>query len=57
MYATGRTLAFYDMPTVRRIVHRAETDNYSFESIVFNLVSSDAFRTREASVPGQASVR
>ena len=37
-----------DMPTVRRIVRRAAADDYRFESIVLGVVSSDAFRKREA---------
>ena len=47
-YALGRSLDYRDMPTVRRIVKRAATDDYSFRSIVLGVVSSDAFRKREA---------
>ena len=36
------------MPTVRAIVRDAEKDDYRFESIVLGIVSSDAFRKREA---------
>jgi hypothetical protein len=47
-YALGRSLDYRDMPTVREIVRRAESDDYRLESIVLGIVSSDAFRTREA---------
>ena len=47
-YALGRSLDYRDMPAVRRIVRAAEADDYRFESIVLGIVSSDAFRKREA---------
>jgi hypothetical protein len=47
-YALGRSLDYRDMPTVRKIVARAKTDDYRLESIVLGIVSSDAFRKREA---------
>jgi glycine/D-amino acid oxidase-like deaminating enzyme len=47
-FALGRTLDYRDMPVVRAIVRRAEEDDYRFESIVLGVVSSDAFRKREA---------
>ena len=47
-YALGRALDYRDMPTVRRIVRQAAADNYRFKSIVMGVVTSDAFRKREA---------
>jgi mono/diheme cytochrome c family protein len=47
-YALGRSLDYHDMPTVRRIVRQAAADNYRFKSIVLGVISSDAFRKREA---------
>jgi len=47
-YALGRSLDYHDMPTVRRIVREASKDEYRFKSIVLGVVSSDAFRKREA---------
>jgi hypothetical protein len=47
-YALGRTLDYRDMPTVRRIVRQAAADEYRFKAIVLGVVSSDAFRKREA---------
>jgi hypothetical protein len=47
-YALGRSLDYRDMPTVRRIVKNAASDDYRFKSIVLGVVTSDAFRKREA---------
>jgi mono/diheme cytochrome c family protein len=47
-YALGRSLDFHDMPTVRRIVRQAAADDYRFRSIVLGVISSDAFRKKEA---------
>jgi mono/diheme cytochrome c family protein len=47
-YALGRSLDYHDMPTVRRIVRDASKDDYRFKAIVLGVVSSDAFRKREA---------
>jgi mono/diheme cytochrome c family protein len=56
-YALGRTLDYRDMPTVRRIVRQAAADNYRFKSIVLGVVSSDAFRKREADGVDKAPVQ
>ena len=47
-YALGRSLDYRDMPTVRRIVRQAAADKFRFKSIVVGVISSDAFRKREA---------
>jgi len=47
-YALGRSLDYHDMPTVRRLVRQAAADDYRFKSIVLGVVSSDAFRRKEA---------
>jgi hypothetical protein len=47
-YALGRSLDYHDMPTVRRIVRQAGADDFRFKSIVLGVISSDAFRKREA---------
>jgi hypothetical protein len=44
MYATGRKLEYYDMPTVRRIVRDAAKDDYKFSSLVQAIVRTDQFR-------------
>ena len=46
VYAIGRGLEYYDMPTVRAIVAEAERADYRFESIVMGIVKSAAFRMR-----------
>jgi len=43
-FALGRTVAYYDMPTVRAITRAAEKDGYTFSSIVMGIVNSDAFQ-------------
>ena len=55
-YALGRSLDYRDMPTVRRIVRQAAASDYRFKSIVLGVVSSDAFRKREAEGGGRAPV-
>ena len=47
-YGLGRELEYADMPTVRKIVRAAEEDDYTFKSLIFNIVSSDFFRMRES---------
>jgi hypothetical protein len=47
-FALGRELDYRDMPTVRGIVRNAEQDDYRFKSLVLGIVSSDAFRKRQA---------
>jgi hypothetical protein len=56
-YALGRSIDYHDTPAVRKIVRGAAADNYRFESIVLGIISSDAFRKREAPEPAQAAVR
>jgi hypothetical protein len=50
-YATGRTLQYYDMPTVRKIVHNAAADDYKFSGLVQAVVRSEQFRMRRAPQP------
>ncbi len=46
-YGLGRELTWRDMPTVREIVRKAEANGNRFESIVYEIVASEAFRMRE----------
>ena len=48
-YALGRTVEYYDMPTIRAIVRESARHHYSFASIVNGVAESPAFRMR--SVP------
>jgi hypothetical protein len=50
-YALGRPVDYRDMPVVREIVRKAASEDYRFASIVSQVVTSDAFRRREAAVP------
>lgn len=52
-YALGRTVEYYDMPAVRKIVREAARDQYRFSSIVMGIVRSDAFRMRMVPEPTQ----
>jgi hypothetical protein len=45
------------MPAVRSIVRRAATDDYRFESVVLGIISSDAFRKREAAHRSEVAVK
>jgi hypothetical protein len=53
-YSTGRTSQYYDMPTVRRMVHNAAASDYKFSTIVQAVVRSDQFKMRR--VPPSASI-
>jgi hypothetical protein len=44
IYALGRGLSPYDMPTVRKIVRDAARDNYRFSSIVMGIAQSAPFQ-------------
>jgi hypothetical protein len=46
-YALGRSVAYYDMPTVREIVHQSAADNYRFSSVVLGVVESVPFQFRK----------
>lgn len=45
-YALGRRIEYYDMPTIRDIVHTAADDDYRFFSIVKGIVTSNAFQNQ-----------
>jgi hypothetical protein len=46
-YALGRSVAYYDMPTVREIVQQSAADNYRFSSVVLGVVESVPFQFRK----------
>jgi hypothetical protein len=45
-YALGRPVQYFDMPTVRSVVHHAAQNNYRFSSLILGVVSSDAFQMK-----------
>jgi hypothetical protein len=46
-YALGRSVEYYDMPTIRQIVRDAARDNYRFSSLVSGIVKSAPFQMRK----------
>jgi hypothetical protein len=44
IYALGRSVEYYDMPAVRRIVRDAKRENYSFSAILTGIAQSEPFR-------------
>ena len=51
IYALGRGLEAYDMPTARKIVRDAEGDDYRFSALVKGIANSVPFRMRRAQSP------
>lgn len=45
-YGLGRSVEYFDMPTVRKIVRDAAKDNYRFSSIVLGIVKNPNFQTQ-----------
>ena len=46
-YALGRRVEYYDMPTVRKIVEEAGTNDYRLSSFIKAVVNSDAFKMKQ----------
>jgi hypothetical protein len=51
-YAVGRKVAYYDAPSIRKIVRDAGRSEYRFSALVLGMVNSVAFTTRPAAPPG-----
>jgi hypothetical protein len=45
IYALGRSIESYDMPSIRAIVRDSRAANYKFSSIVLGIVNAPAFRS------------
>ena len=61
-YALGRSVEYFDMPSIRKIVKDTKRDNYKFSSIVMGIVSAPAFQSSvvepvQPSAPAQLAVR
>jgi len=54
-YALGRGLEYYDMPTVRSIVHSAATQDYKFSALIQGIVSSVPFQMKMTAVEPTAT--
>jgi hypothetical protein len=50
-YSLGRSVDYYDMPTIRKILSDAKANDYRFSSIVQGIVSSPAFQMRIKPTP------
>jgi mono/diheme cytochrome c family protein len=46
-YALGRSVEWYDMPAVRRVVRESAADDYRFSAVVTAIVNSAPFMTRD----------
>jgi mono/diheme cytochrome c family protein len=46
VYALGRPVHYYDMPTVRTVVRRAGRDGNRFSALLLGIIESDAFQKR-----------
>jgi hypothetical protein len=47
-YALGRRTEYYDMPTIRRIVRQAESNDFRLSSFILGVAQSPAFRMARA---------
>ena len=48
-YALGRRVEYQDQPAVRAIAARAEENDYRMSSFIVGVITSDAFRMKQAS--------
>jgi hypothetical protein len=46
IYALGRGVGYYDMPSVRSIVRDSAKQNYKFSSLILGIVKSAPFQMR-----------
>ena len=47
-FAVGRGVEYYDAPAIRKIVHEAKDDNYSFSSLIVGIANSVPFQMRRS---------
>lgn len=47
-YALGRGVAYYDAPSLRRILRESAGQNYRWSSIILGVVNSPSFQMRRA---------
>jgi hypothetical protein len=45
-YALGRRVEYFDQPTIRQIVKKAEAQNYKMSAFILGVINSDAFRMK-----------
>jgi len=51
-YALGRGVEYYDMPTIRAILHDASKDDYKFSSILMGVIKSAPFQMKVKKAAG-----
>jgi hypothetical protein len=56
IYALGRSLEAFDMPTIRAIVRDAGRNNYRFSSLIMGVLNSTPFQRRMKSSQGERTV-
>jgi hypothetical protein len=54
-YAVGRRVEYFDMPSVRAIVHHAAPRGYLMSDLILGVINSPAFRTARAEMPDTAA--
>jgi hypothetical protein len=54
-YALGRTVEYYDMPTIRAIVRNAARNNNRMSSFVLGVVKSPAFQMSKSETPNSTT--
>jgi hypothetical protein len=52
MYALGRNVQYYDIPSIRKVVRQAKQGNYAFATLVEGVVQSAPFQMRSAKKEG-----
>jgi hypothetical protein len=57
IYALGRGLEPYDMPTVRRLVKESAQKDYRFSSVILGIVKSTPFQMRMTGSPVDTTAR
>jgi hypothetical protein len=50
-YAVGRRVEYFDMPSIRAIVHNAAPRGYLMSDLILGVINSPAFRTARAEQP------
>ena len=56
LYALGRTVEYYDMPAIRKIVHDAAQEDYKFSALLVGVVTSDPFQMRRIPLPEEQGI-
>ncbi len=56
-YAIGRSIEYYDQPTIRTIVKAAEPEKYPMQSFIMGVVKSDAFQMKRVETVTEPTTR